>query len=79
MLANKTLSDFTKLFLRNDFERNDDIILKYFSWLIFKVAETNIISMYPNLSPNLSDDQQFRLNKINEIRDNFITEIKKEN
>ena len=40
------------------------------------MAETNNISMYPNLSPNLSDDQQFRLNKINEIRDYFIAEIK---
>ena len=36
----------------------------------------NNFSMYPNLSPNLSDDQQFRLNKINEIRDYFIAEIK---
>ena len=40
------------------------------------MAETNNISMYPNLSPNLSDDQQFRLNKINGIRDYFIAEIK---
>ena len=36
----------------------------------------NNFSMYPNLSPNLSDDQQFRLNKIIEIRDYFIAEIK---
>ena len=40
------------------------------------MAETNNISMYPNSSPNLPDDQQFRLNKINEIRDYFIAEIK---
>ena len=33
-------------------------------------------NMYPNASPNTSDDQQFRLNKINEIRDYFVTEIK---
>ena len=32
--------------------------------------------MYPNLSPNLSYDQQFRLNRINEIRDYFVAEIK---
>ena len=32
--------------------------------------------MYPNLSPNPSNDQQFRLNKINEIRDYFVAEIK---
>ena len=32
--------------------------------------------MYPNLSANISNDQQFRLNKINEIKDCFIAEIK---
>ena len=32
-------------------------------------------NMYPNLSPNTSD-HQFRLNKINEIRDYLVTEIK---
>ena len=34
------------------------------------------IQMYPNLSTNTSNDQQFRLNKINEIKDHFIAEIK---
>ena len=45
---------------------------------VFKMAETNNnnVSMYPNLSLNLSDDQQFRLNKINQIRDYFVVEIK---
>ena len=33
-------------------------------------------NMYPNLSVNTSNDQQFRLKKINEIKDYFITEIK---
>ena len=32
--------------------------------------------MYPNLSANISNDQQFRLNKINEIKDYFIAVIK---
>ena len=32
--------------------------------------------MYPNLSANTSNDQQFRKNKINEIKDYFIAEIK---
>ena len=32
--------------------------------------------MYPNLSGNISNDQQFRLNKINEIKDYFIAEIR---
>ena len=35
----------------------------------------NNVSMYLNLSPTLSDDQQFRLNKINEIRHYFVAEI----
>ena len=30
----------------------------------------------PNIYPNISDDQQFRLNKINEIKDYFIAEIR---
>ena len=33
-------------------------------------------NIYPNLNANISNDQQFRLNKINEIKDYFITEIK---
>ena len=32
--------------------------------------------MYSNLSANISNDQQFRLNKINEIKDCFIAEIR---
>ena len=30
MLAGKTLTDYTNLFLPNNFKKNDDIILKYF-------------------------------------------------
>ena len=30
----------------------------------------------PNIYPNLNDQQQFRLNKINEIKDYFVPEIK---
>ena len=30
----------------------------------------------PNIYPNLNDQQHFRLNKINEIKDYFVTEIK---
>ena len=33
-------------------------------------------NMHPNLSANISNDQQFRLNKINEIKDYFIAEIR---
>ena len=33
-------------------------------------------NMYPNLSANIPNHQQFRLNKINEIKDYFVAEIK---
>ena len=44
-----------------------------------KMAECNsheIPIMYPNLIVALSNEQQFRLNKINEIKDYFVAEIK---
>ena len=37
------------------------------------MAECNI---YPNLSASLNDEQQFKLNKINEIKDYFVAENK---
>ena len=33
-------------------------------------------NMYPNLSENMSNEQQLRLNKINEIKDYFLAEIR---
>ena len=33
-------------------------------------------NIYPNLNANISNEQQFRLNKINEIKDYFLIEIK---
>ena len=36
---------------------------------------TELSIIYPNLTP-LSDQQQLRLNKINEIKDYFVTGIK---
>ena len=32
--------------------------------------------IYPNLAKNISNQQQFRLNKISEIKDYFLTEIR---
>ena len=32
-------------------------------------------NMYPNLSANISNEQQLRLNKINEIKDYLLAEI----
>ena len=33
-------------------------------------------NMYPNLNANISNEKQFRLNKINEIKDYFLAEIR---
>ena len=46
---------------------------------MFKMAECSSYetnNIYPNLSPTLSNNQQFRLIRINEIRDHFVAEIK---
>ena len=40
------------------------------------MVECNSHNMYSNLSTTPSNEQEFRLNKINEIKDCFITEIK---
>ena len=40
------------------------------------MEECNSHNIYPNLSANTSNKQQFRLNKIKEIKDYFIAEIK---
>ena len=63
-LKDKSLTDFTDLFASNNFKKNDNIILKYFKngWMQFTWS-------------NSLDDQQFILNKINEVKDHFIAEI----
>ena len=44
----------------------------------YETNETN--DMYPTLNAiPLNDQQQFRLNKINEIKDYFVAEIKENN
>ena len=44
---------------------------------MFKMAECDSHNIYPNLSATPSkDQQQFRLNKINEIKSYFVAEIK---
>ena len=64
VLKDKSLTDFTDLFASNNFKKNDNIILKYFKngWMQF-------------IWSNSLDDQQFILNKINEVKDHFIAEI----
>ena len=47
---------------------------------MFKMAENSSYetnNIYQKLSPTLSNNQQCRLNRINEIRDYFVAEIKK--
>ena len=39
------------------------------------MAECNSIEVH-NIYPNLNDQQQFRLNKISEVRDCFIAQIR---
>ena len=46
---------------------------------MFKMTECNsheAYIIYPNLSTIPSNEQQFQLNKINEIKDYFVAEIK---
>ena len=93
MFAGKTLPEFTNLFSPNIFERNDDIIPKYFMtnvWNRLSAAPLNVTPLSAMYIPNLStaplnaitlrtvplkEQQQFKLNKINEIKDYFVTEI----
>ena len=87
MLARKT--EFKNLFSPNNVNKNDDIILNYFMSNISKMDECNSIKndfhKTPNIQPNLnaisfnaniSNEQQFRLNKTNEIKDYFLAEIR---
>ena len=74
MLKGKTLTEFTNLSLPNK---------KW--WYNFKLFYEQYLNMdgfnktqniYPNLATNLSNKQQFRLNKINEIKDYFLAQIR---
>ena len=79
MLAGKTLADFTNLFSPNNFKK---MMIKFYTILYqcLKMAECNsheTCNVYPNLNAvPLHDQQQFRLNKINEIKDYLVAEIK---
>ena len=43
---------------------------------VLRVTESNSYETH-DIYPNLNDQQQFRINKINEIKDYFVAEIKK--
>ena len=77
MLAGKTLTKFMNLFSPNNFRKNDEnFMIKLFYEQYLKMGECNSHCMYPNLSANISNGQQFRLNKINEIKHYFVANIR---
>ena len=77
MLKGKTLTEYTTLFSPNDFKKNDAIILNYFMGQYFKMDHFNKTpNIYPKLTANISNKQQFRLNKVNEIKDYFLAEVR---
>ena len=45
-------------------------------YLCLKMAQCNSHNIYPNQGANPSNEQKFWLNKLNEIKDYFIAEIK---
>ena len=63
MPKDKNLSDFTNLF-------SPKMMILFRT--ILKIAEYNS----PNTYPNLNNQQRFRLNKIKEIKDYFVVEIR---
>ena len=82
MLKGKNLTDFTNLFSPNNFKKNDDVILSYFLTNL-KMVEYNSIECnsiesieYNSIGTSNLNNQRFRLNKISENEDYFITEIK---
>ena len=75
MFKGNSLTDFTNLFSPNTFKKNDDIILNYFLTNFLKCINTTLLK--PNIYPNLKDKiNKIRINKINEIKDYFVEEIK---
>ena len=66
MLNNKTLTDFTNLFRPWNFEKNDEIIKKYFQLFFYKKM-TELI--------NLEDQSNYRLSEVSQIKNYFNEEI----
>ena len=63
MPAGKTLIDYTSLCLPYDFAKTNKIILMY-----FKISEVHTAHL------NLTDQREYRLNEIEEIKNYFTTE-----
>ena len=75
MLTGKTLTEFTNVFSPNSFKKWS-YNFKLFYDQCLKMVEWNSHNVYPNLGANPSNEQQFRLSKINENKDYFIADIK---
>ena len=75
MLKDKSVTDFTNLFLPDDLKNKKQWYnFKLFLWQTFKNGWIQFpwnTNMYPSLN-----DQHFRLNKTSEVRDYFIGKIK---
>ena len=71
MFDGKSLTDYTNLFSPNDFNKKDDIILKYFGLQDVKMSKANEIS-------ELKDLTKYRLDEINKIEIIYILKLKRE-
>ena len=71
MLNDKTLTDFTNLFSPWNFEKNDDIIKRYFQFFYKKMMET-INLEFKEL---IEDQSNYRLSEISQIKNYFSEEI----
>ena len=71
MFDGKSLTDYTNLFSPNDFNKKDDIILKYFGLQDVKMSKANEIS-------ELKDLTKYRLDEINKMEIIYILKLKRE-
>ena len=77
-IAGETLTEFTNRFYQITLKKWWYNYKLYYDkcWKMTKYNSYETHNIYPNLGVPLSNQQQFRLNKINEIKDYFVDEIK---
>ena len=75
-IQGNTSTDFTNLFSPNNFQKNDDKLFYDQCLKMVKCDSHETPNLYPNLSAPSSNQQQFRPNKINKIKDCFVAGIK---
>ena len=81
MFKGKSLTDFTNLFSPNDLKKNNDMILNCFLNELFSECNSVECSSIERNECNSVEasnlnNQQFKLNKINEIKDYIIAETR---